>query len=307
MSDNDSQAQAEWQRKLQLYPSLKKFEEQGDDFVESHDGREERLLAFIKAHPSFSSMQGNPSLILKAMDEYAYQQDFLINIGEGKGRILSDLIAKQKPKVLVELGGYVGYSAIHFAGQMLKAANNPSEVHLWSLEFDANFAAIASELIALAGLKDIVTVVVGSADETLRKLKSERKLSSIDFFFLDHVEDLYEQDFKVAMDELKLLGPGAVVVADNVVRPGAPKYREHVRSRSDVKSEGVKGLIMPGELEVGPVISSGRSTLMFAGRARSHVCLVKAQGFYRIAPLREEPRCDQNRDRIAKTESVGMA
>jgi len=95
-----------------------------------------------------------------------------------------------------------------------------------------------------------VSVVVGSADESLRKLKADSKLSSIDFLFLDHVEDLCEQDFKVAVDELKLLKTGAVIVADNVKVPGAPEYRKYVRSREDLRSEAVKGLIMPGELEV---------------------------------------------------------
>jgi catechol O-methyltransferase len=209
------------------------------------------LLNFIKTHHNPSSMQNNPAVILEAMDEFASQHDFLINIGNDKGRTVADIIAKHKPKIAVELGGYVGYSAILFAAQMRQVASDPDKVHLWSLEYDASFAAIATELIALAELQDLVTVVVGSADESLRKLKADGKVSSIDFLFLDHVEDLYEQDFRVAMDELGLLKTGAVIFADNVVRPGAPKYREHVRGRTDLRSEGVKGLIMPGEFDVG--------------------------------------------------------
>ncbi|KAK3055621.1 hypothetical protein LTR09_003542 [Extremus antarcticus] len=260
MSTNNDQAKAAWLAKVEQYPSLKKFVEAGDGYVSvcqsiaslyfkshsrvsSHDGREQNLLSFIKAHPNFETMQGNPTLVLQAMDEFAYQHDFLINIGEHKGKIVTDLIAKVKPKVLVELGGYVGYSAI------LKLPPLRTSIYIWSLEFDANFAAIASELIKLAGLSDIVSVVVGSADESLRKLKADSKLSSIDFLFLDHVEDLCEQDFKVAVDELKLLKTGAVIVADNVKVPGAPEYRKYVRSREDLRSEAVKGLIMPGELE----------------------------------------------------------
>jgi catechol O-methyltransferase len=50
-------------------------------------------------------------------------------------------------------------------------------------------------------------------------------------------------------EELGLLNKGAVIVADNVVRPGAPDYRELVRSHPGLKSEGVSGLIQPGDLE----------------------------------------------------------
>ena len=33
-----------------------------------------------------------------------------MNVGDDKGKIVADLIAEQKPEVMVELGGYVGYS-----------------------------------------------------------------------------------------------------------------------------------------------------------------------------------------------------
>jgi catechol O-methyltransferase len=45
------------------------------------------------------------------------------------------------------------------------------------------------------------------------------------------------------------LKKGTVIVADNVVRPGAPEYRELVRGHPGLKSEGVRGLIQPGDLE----------------------------------------------------------
>lgn len=33
-----------------------------------------------------------------------------MNVGDDKGRIVTELIADQKPQVMVELGGYIGYS-----------------------------------------------------------------------------------------------------------------------------------------------------------------------------------------------------
>lgn len=50
-------------------------------------------------------------------------------------------------------------------------------------------------------------------------------------------------------EELGLFSKGTVVVADNVVRPGAPEYREFVQGHPGLKSEGVQGLIQPGDLE----------------------------------------------------------
>jgi catechol O-methyltransferase len=195
-------------------------------------------------------MKDNPQAVLDAMDEFAARKDFLISIGPHKAKVIEDIVLKEKPKLIVELGGYLGYSAIFFADLIRKYASASDYYHVWSLEFDPGFAALATQAIDLAGLGDYVTIVTGAADESLRQLKSNNKLTSIDLLFLDHIETLYEQDLKVAMDELHLLKSGAMVLADNVVRPGAPEYRKYVRAHPGLKSEAVLGLIVPGEFEV---------------------------------------------------------
>jgi len=129
------------------------------------------------------------------------------------------------------------------------SGDNKKNLQVWSLEMSPDFAAIARKLIEIAGLSDLVTVVVGSAEESLRKLKEEGNVTGVDMLFLDHAEELYVSDFSVC-EELGLLKKGAVIVADNVVRPGAPEYRGLVRSHPRIESEGVRGLIQPGDLEV---------------------------------------------------------
>ncbi|KAL7893722.1 S-adenosyl-L-methionine-dependent methyltransferase [Trichoderma sp. SZMC 28014] len=237
------------------YPSLKKVAESG---ITTDDGREQNLLSFILSHPDLETMRGSPSKILAALDEFSGKHDFLINVGENKAKILYDLLNEEKPQTLVELGGYVGYSAIHFADTMRRYSKPDAQPRVFSLEMKAEFASIAEQLIELAGLSEIVTVVTGPAGESIRKLHKEGTLSNVDFLFLDHVESLYVPDFKAA-EELGLLKKGAVITADNVVRPGAPEYREFVRSHPRLQSAGVKALIQPGdiddEMEISRVIS----------------------------------------------------
>lgn len=206
-------------------------------------------MQYIEQRSDFESFRGNPAKLLAAMDDFANQQDFLINIGNDKGSIVTRIIREERPRVFVELGGYMGYSAILFADQMRQVAADPSKVQFWSLEFDESFAEIARQFIDIAGLSDVVTVVLGPADESVRKMKADGRLEHIDMLFLDHVEDLYEQDLKVCEDA-GLLRPGACIIADNVLRPGAPKYREYVRSHAGYQSKGMKGLIVPGDFEV---------------------------------------------------------
>lgn len=136
--------------------------------------------------------------MLKAIDEFSATQDFLISIGGHKAQILSALIAKEKPTVIVELGGYLGYSAILFADAIHNAATkSQNKIRVWSLEMSPEFAEIARQLIEIAGLSDFVTVLVGPTEESLRRLKEEGKLNGVDMLFLDHAEELYVSDFKV--------------------------------------------------------------------------------------------------------------
>ena len=201
-------------------------------------------------------MRGNPRRICAAMDEFAAQHDFLINIGSDKAAKAAAVIAQTAPRTCVELGGYVGYSALWF-GQALRDAHGAAGtagVRYWSLEADPVFAAIAMSLVDLAGLSDVVRVVTGKAASSLARLKREGALEAVDFVFLDHVEALYHVDMQ-KIEELGLVKEGTTVVADNVLRPGAPKYREYIRGRPGWETRVVEGLIMPGEF---PVCVPGR-------------------------------------------------
>lgn len=164
---------------------------------------------------------------------------------------MADIIAKEKPKTFVEIGGYVGYSAILIADAMRRAHPDAKagELRLWSLELDPLYASIAMNLVDLAGLSGIVRVVTGPAGESLVRLKEEGKLEKIDILLLDHVEDLYIREFETC-EKLALLPEGSVVLADNVVRPGAPQYREMVRKHPGLESRGIRALIMPGGFQV---------------------------------------------------------
>ena len=77
-------------------------------------------------------------------------------------------------------------------------------------------------------------MVVGPSDESLRQLHADGQLSVIDLLFLDHYKPAYLTDLKLC-EELGLVRPWSVLVADNVIDPGNPPYLEYVRSPVDVK------------------------------------------------------------------------
>ncbi|KAJ4411146.1 hypothetical protein N0V91_001519 [Didymella pomorum] len=202
-------------------------EEEGAFF---DDGREIELLHFVYSHKNIDKIRGSPEGVLAAIDEYGRTKKYLMNVGEDKGRIVTDLIAEVKPKTMVELGGYVGYSCVLFGDAVRKAGGQ----RYFSLERDPAFAAVIMSLVDLAGLSDIVKVVVGSSDESIARLFQSGQLKHIDLMFLDHYKPAYTTDLKLC-EELGLITEGSVLAADNVIKPGNPPYLKYVRSSVEEK------------------------------------------------------------------------
>ena len=79
-----------------------------------------------------------------------------MNVGEDKGEIVSAIIRKRRPVIMVELGGYCGYSTILFADEARAAGGKK----YFSLERSAKFASNIKALVEFAGLGDFVEVIV---------------------------------------------------------------------------------------------------------------------------------------------------
>jgi catechol O-methyltransferase len=177
-------------------------------------------------------IRNSPTKVLAAIDEFARTKKYLMNVGEDKGRIVTELIAEIKPLVMVELGGYVGYSCILFGDAVRKAGGE----RYFSLERNPEFAAVIASLVDLAGLSDFIKVIVGSSDVSIKRLYTNGTLQHIDLMFLDHYKPAYTTDLKLC-EELKLVAPGSVLAADNVIKPGNPPYLEYVRSTVEKKKQ----------------------------------------------------------------------
>lgn len=187
------------------------------------DGREEKVADFVLTH----AKKGDVDDVIARIDEFAYEHSFLINVGDEKGAILDEALERAQPKRVLELGAYVGYSALRIARQL------PADAHVYSVEFNAANADIARRIVEHAGMSDRITFVVGylgDENKTLARLEEEHGFTeeSVDFVFLDHDKDVYLSDLQLLLDK-KWLRAGSSVVADNVGFPGAPEYRAYMK------------------------------------------------------------------------------
>lgn len=186
------------------------------------DGREAAAVDYVLRN----ARAGDVDDVLATIDEFAYEKSLLINVGEEKGRLLDAAVRRADPAVALELGTYVGYSALRIARAAPRAK-------VFSVELAEANAVNARRIWAHAGVADRVTCVVGTIGDggrTLDALADEHGFTSggLDFAFLDHDKAAYLDDLQSIMAR-GWLRPGAIVVADNVGVPGAPKYREYMR------------------------------------------------------------------------------
>src|SRR4051794_40434965 len=72
------------------------------------DGREEELRRYVLAN----ARPGDLDDVIRTIDRFAYSKSFLMNVGDEKGALLDAAVLRAKPKLLLELGTYCGYSAL---------------------------------------------------------------------------------------------------------------------------------------------------------------------------------------------------
>ena len=186
------------------------------------DGREEALRKYVLEN----ARAGDLDDVIRVVDEFAYEQSFLINVGDEKGALLDEALRRAAPQLILELGAYCGYSALRMARVM------PEGARIVSVEFLEDNARISRDVWRHAGVDDRVTAVVGTLGDggkTVAALEAEHGFGpgAVDFVFLDHDKDVYLSDTKLIV-ERGWLHPGSVLVADNIKFPGAPDYRGYM-------------------------------------------------------------------------------
>jgi caffeoyl-CoA O-methyltransferase len=123
-------------------------------------------------------------------------------IGPRKGKILADIVRKAKPKRVLEIGAFLGYSAI-LMGEAL-----PPDAELITIEIDAKEAKIAAENIIKAEMLPKLKVIAGDAIKIIPELEG-----AFDLVFIDAEKREYLRYLLLVEGKLH---SGSVIVADNV-------------------------------------------------------------------------------------------
>ncbi len=140
----------------------------------------------------------------------------LLAVGPETGRLINILAKSLKAPNIVEIGTSYGYSGIWLA-----EAARASGGRLTTMELHDFKSQYAQEMSKKAGLADHVDFQIGDAVQLIRELPFK-----IDFVLLDLWKDLYVPCLEAFYPKLN---PGAIIVADNITRPGGEDVQRYVR------------------------------------------------------------------------------
>ena len=133
-----------------------------------------------------------------------------IQVSAGQGKFLYMLAKLSGARRILEIGALGGYSTLWLARAL------PEGGRMVTLELERRHAEVAAGNIERAGLADKVEVIVGPALESLPALAARSQVP-FDLIFLDADKVNYPAYFREIM---KMVRPGALVLADNVIRAG---------------------------------------------------------------------------------------
>jgi len=126
--------------------------------------------------------------------------------GTIEGRFLEQLVFALRPRRVLELGTYSGYSSLSMA------AGLPEGGHIDTCEVSEEHAEVAQRYIARSPYADRITIHVGPALETIERLDGEW-----DFIFIDADKENYTNYYEALLPRL---APTGLMAIDNTLWSG---------------------------------------------------------------------------------------
>ena len=173
---------------------------------------EERMAVYI------DSLDRGNTPFLNEIEKYALETQVPI-VRKATQSLLKFLLAFSKPESILEVGTAIGFSAL------LMSEYGPRGCHITTIEKYEKRIPIARENFKRAQKEDQITLLEGDAAEILKGLNG-----SYDLIFMDAAKGQY---LNFLPDVLRLLGPGGLLVSDNVLQEGEVTQSRFAVNRRD--------------------------------------------------------------------------
>ena len=126
--------------------------------------------------------------------------------GAFQGRVLSMISKLIRPKNILEIGTYTGYSTLCFAEGLLKDGK------IITIDKNEELETLQNKYFEKSGYRSQIQQMVGDATKIIPTLTQE-----FDLVFIDADKSNYINYFHIIIDKMK---PGGIILSDNVLWSG---------------------------------------------------------------------------------------
>ena len=137
---------------------------------------------------------------------YETRDDSSMLSGFYQGRVLSLLTKMIQPKTILEIGTYLGYSALCFAEGLAEGGK------IITLDVNADMHAAAKSFVEKSEYADRIEFRLGNATEIIPQMNE-----IFDLVFIDADKENYSNYYHLVFDKLRI---GGYIIADNVLWSG---------------------------------------------------------------------------------------
>jgi caffeoyl-CoA O-methyltransferase len=150
----------------------------------------------------------NESKLLQELRKHCYEhyEDSAMLSGFYQGRLLAMFSRMIRPKVVLEIGTYLGYSALCFAEGLADGGK------VITLDVNEETNKVASSFVERTEYKDRIEFHLGNAVDIIPVLPE-----TFDIVFIDADKPNYSNYYKLVFHKLR---PGGFIIADNVLWSG---------------------------------------------------------------------------------------
>lgn len=154
------------------------------------------------------SMTSGESEVLQELRAHCYEhyEDSSMLSGFFQGRVLSMLSHMIRPKVVLEIGTYLGYSALCFAEGLAP------EGKVITLDVQEDTNAVARSFVERTEFRDRIEFHLGNAIDVIPTLPE-----TFDIVFIDADKPNYSNYYNLVFDRVRT---GGYIIADNVLWSG---------------------------------------------------------------------------------------
>ena len=146
--------------------------------------------------------------------------------GHLQGRFLSFISRMIRPKSILEIGTYTGYSALCLAEGLAPGGS------LFTIDINEELESRVRSYFQEAGMNDTIHYFVGDASEIISTLSGP-----FDFVFLDADKENYAQYFDLVIAKIP---SGGFILADNVLWSGKVLHQKLDKDTRAIKAFNLK-------------------------------------------------------------------